>query len=79
MYYVYILSSKEKDWSYIGYTGELKQRLQAHNAREVQSTKAYAPFELEAYVAVKTKQKAKELEGYFKTGSGRAVLNKRIL
>lgn len=36
-------------------------------------------FKLEAYVAVKTEKKAQELEKYFKTGSGRAVLNKRIL
>lgn len=36
-------------------------------------------FELEAYVAVKTEQKARQLEKYFKTGSGKAVLYKRIL
>jgi hypothetical protein len=44
-----------------------------------QSTKHYAPFVLEAYVAVKTKNKAIELENYFKTGSGKAILKKRIL
>jgi hypothetical protein len=32
-----------------------------------------------AYVAVPTVRKAKELEKYFKTGSGKAVLKKRIL
>jgi hypothetical protein len=34
---------------------------------------------LEAYIAVKDKVKAIELEQYFKTGSGRALLNKGIL
>ncbi|MDZ7658665.1 GIY-YIG nuclease family protein [Fodinibius sp.] len=79
MWYVYILSSKQKDWQYIGYSGKLKERLKDHNEGNVQSTKHYAPFELEAFVAVKTEKKAQELERYFKTGSGRAVLNKRIL
>jgi hypothetical protein len=41
-----------------------------------QSTTPYKPFTLEAYVAVKTERL---LEKYFKTGSGKAVLKKRIL
>jgi predicted GIY-YIG superfamily endonuclease len=79
MWYVYVLRSKSQDWQYIGYSGNLKKRLKAHNNGNVQSTKHYAPFTLEAFVAVKTENKAQELEKYFKTGSGRAVLNKRIL
>ncbi len=39
----------------------------------------YAPFEILAYVAVKTETKARELEQYFKTGSGKAILKNRIL
>ena len=50
-----------------------------HNAGLTQSTKHYVPFEIEAFVAVKTEAKARELEKYFKTGSGKAVLKKRIL
>jgi hypothetical protein len=34
---------------------------------------------LDTYVAVKTETKAKELEKYFKTGSGIAFAKKRIL
>ena len=34
---------------------------------------------LVAYVAVPTERKARKLEKYFKTGSGKAVLKKRIL
>lgn len=79
MWYVYVLKSTVKDWMYIGYSSNLKSRVEQHNSGNVQSTKHYAPFELEAYVAVKTKQKAIELEKYFKTGSGKAVLKKRIL
>jgi len=43
------------------------------------STKAGTPWNLEAYVAVRTEQTARRLEKYFKTGSGKAVLRKRIL
>lgn len=79
MWYVYVLKSKDKDWRYIGSTGKLKDRFKSHNAGENQATKHFEPFELEAYISVKTEQKARELEKYFKTGSGRAVLFKRIL
>lgn len=79
MWYVYVLKSKDQDWRYIGYSNNLKKRFRDHNKGKVQSTKHYSPFELEAYVAVNTKQKAKNLESYFKTGSGKAILEKRIL
>lgn len=79
MWYVYILKSKKEDWRYIGYASNLKKRFKSHNQGKNQSTKHYAPFELEAYVAVNAEQKARELEKYFKTGSGSAVLHKRIL
>ena len=76
---MYILKSREHDWYYIGSAGDLKKRFREHNLGENQSTKAYAPFELSAYVSVKTEKKARELESYFKTGSGKAVLKKRNL
>jgi predicted GIY-YIG superfamily endonuclease len=79
MWYVYILKSKQQNWRYIGSTGNLKQRLQAHNQGKSQATKHYLPFKLEAYVAVNTKKKARKLEKYFKTGSGNSILKKRIL
>jgi len=79
MWYVYVIKSKNEDWRYIGSTGNLKERFRSHNVGENQSTKHYAPFELEAYVAVNTESKARKLEKYFKTGSGKSILEKRIL
>ena len=79
MWYVYIIESQVKDWKYVGITDELKSRLQKHNRGEVQSTKHYRPIILAAYVAVRDKERAAALEKYFKTGSGRAILEKRIL
>ena len=79
MWYVYVLKSQTKDFKYIGSTNDLERRLQEHNNGESQSTKHYLPFTLHMYVAVQTEKKARELEQYFKTGSGAAVLNKRFL
>ncbi|MEO8167933.1 MAG: GIY-YIG nuclease family protein [bacterium] len=78
-WYVYILKSQGRDFLYVGSTNNLKRRLIEHNDGRVQSTKAYRPLLLEACVAVKTELKARELQKYFKTGSGKAVLRKRIL
>jgi len=79
MWFVYIIKSLKSDFTYIGSTNDLNRRLQEHNDLKSQSTKHYAPFEIEAYVAVKTETKARELEQYFKTGSGKAILKNRIL
>ncbi len=78
-WYVYILKSINRDFVYIGSTKSIKRRYNEHNDGLVQSTKHYRPFELEIYIAVKSEKKAKELEHYFKTGSGKAVLVKRFI
>jgi predicted GIY-YIG superfamily endonuclease len=49
------------------------KRVREHNEGLNQSTKHYAPFVLATYVAVRTEEKAIELEKYFKTGSGKAI------
>ncbi|TND10039.1 MAG: putative endonuclease containing a URI domain [Bacteroidetes bacterium] len=79
MWYVYILKSINKRFVYIGSTNNLEERLRKHNAGLSQSTKAYAPYKIVAYMAVETEKQARALEKYFKTGSGKAVLYKRIL
>jgi putative endonuclease len=79
MWYVYILRSEIDNKLYIGSTDNIHRRLYEHNSRKVDSTKNRAPLKLEAYFAVRDKIKAIELEQYLKTGSGRALLNKRIL
>jgi predicted GIY-YIG superfamily endonuclease len=79
MWFVYILRSLRDENLYIGSTNDLQRRLIEHNSGNVDSTKHRTPFTLEAYIAVKDKTKAIELEQYFKTGSGKAILRKRIL
>ena len=79
MWFVYILRSLKDKNHYIGSTNDIQRRLIEHNSGNVDSTKHRIPFTLEAYVALKDKTKAIELEQYFKTGSGKAILQKRIL
>ena len=79
MWFVYIIKSISIEFLYVGSTNDLDRRILEHNEKGVQSTKHYAPLELEAYIAVKTEKKARELEKYLKVGSGKAILKKRIL
>ena len=79
MWYVYILRSELDGHLYIGSTNNMQRRLIEHNSARVDSTKNRVPLKLEAYVAVKYKERAIALEQYFKTGSGKALLQKRIL
>ena len=78
-WFVYFLNSLSTDFTYIGSTNNLERRLAQHNRGEVQSTKAYRPLKVTAFIAVETEKRARELEKYFKTGSGKAILNKRVL
>ncbi|MBL7874203.1 MAG: GIY-YIG nuclease family protein [Cyclobacteriaceae bacterium] len=79
MWFVYILKSLNSDFVYIGSSNDLSRRLKEHNDLKSASTMPYAPLEIAAYIAVKDERKARELENYFKTGSGKAILKKRIL
>ena len=79
MWYVYVLKSIEKEFTYIGSTGDLNRRLTEHNNGDSQSTKHYRLFRLVLSIAVETERKARKLEHYFKTGSAAAILKKRFL
>jgi predicted GIY-YIG superfamily endonuclease len=79
MWYVYVLKSKTSDFIYIGSTNDLKRRFAEHNEGLSTATKPYKPYELLSYIAVQTELQARNLEKYFKTGSGKAILYKRIL
>ena len=79
MWFVYVLKSIDHPFIYIGSTNDVERRLEEHNEGLNQSTKHCAPYELEAFVAVKTEAKARKLEKYFKTGSGKSILRSRIL
>lgn len=75
-YYVYVLKSLFHDFLYVGFTSDLKRRVQEHNNREESSTKHYAPFYLIFYEAYKNVNDAKRREEYFKTFICQVFINR---
>jgi putative endonuclease len=78
-WYVYVLESICSDFIYIGSTHCVLKRLDEHNNRKVRSTKHFAPYIVVLVISLPTEEMARELEKYFKTGSGNAILKKRFL
>ena len=77
MYYVYFLELSNHT-IYVGYTHDLKQRLNYHNSSFVPSTKPFLPAKLKSYIAVETEALAINLEKYFTSSSGKALAQKRL-
>ena len=72
MFYVYILQSiNNPEAFYIGYTANIKQRLQEHNSGQSIHTNKYRPWKIKNYFAFDDEQKARDFESYLKTHSGR--------
>lgn len=62
MFYVHVLKSAKDGITYIGYTDDLRRRVQEHNAGTQISTKAHAPYRLVYYEAYAAKADAKYRE-----------------
>ena len=78
MFYTYVLKSKKDGELYIGFSSDLKKRLEEHNKGLVDITKHRRPFELVYYEACRNKEKALAREKSLKTGFGRSYLKRRI-
>lgn len=78
MFYTYVLLSIKDNMLYIGYSTNLKHRIDQHNKGLVPATKDRRPLRLMYYEACLTKEKALQREKYFKTGFGRNFLKNRI-
>ncbi len=79
MYYIYILQSKKDKSYYTGFTLNLKERIEYHNAGQQKYTKSKTPWQLKWYCVFKNKQRALKFEQYLKSGSGNAFAKKRLL
>lgn len=79
MYYVYLLRSIKTKKLYIGYTPDLKRRIEVHNKGKVKSTKHDIPWELVYCETYKDQMKAREREKKLKQyGQGLRRLKERI-
>ena len=79
MYYVYLLQNAQDFSWYIGYSANLKQRVERHNkgdgARTTSLKKNWKLIYYEAYV---NEIDAKGRERFLKSGSGRRFLKKQL-
>jgi putative endonuclease len=79
MTYVYILqSTANPERYYVGATGDLRARLQKHNAGDVSHSSKYSPWTIKIYIAFTDKARAFAFEKYLKSGSGRAFTKKHL-
>jgi len=77
-HYVYILRSLRDRLFYIGYSDDLRVRIQYHNAGKNISTKNRRPLELIFYEAFLSKTDALRRERYFKTTKGKVTLRQMM-
>lgn len=77
-FYTYILKSKNDGDLYIGYTNNLKRRLEEHKKGKSFATKFRIPFTLIYFEACTTMDDTKRRERYLKTTQGRRFLGLRL-
>jgi putative endonuclease len=78
MYYVYVLLSKKDKKKYVGFTKNLKQRLEQHNKGSVDSIKDRRPLVLVYYEACIDINDATHREKYLKTYHGKMFIKNRL-
>jgi len=78
MYFVYVLKSKTKLKTYVGYTNNISKRLKEHNQGKSSFSKRYKPWILIYLERFKTKKEAIKREKYFKTAAGRRWLKRNL-
>lgn len=79
MHYVYLLRSiKDPTKTYTGYTTNLEERIQKHNAGGSIFTADFRPWKLVTSICFDREDKAIEFEKYLKVGSGYAFAQKRL-
>ncbi|HVZ58479.1 MAG TPA: GIY-YIG nuclease family protein [Patescibacteria group bacterium] len=78
MFYTYVLFSEKDRKFYIGWTDDLKARVESHNKGRVGATRYRIPLRLIYYEACLGKEDAIKREKALKTGFGRAYLERRL-
>ena len=77
-YYVYVLRSLKDAYFYTGYSSNLTNRIEAHHAGKVTSTKLRRPLELVYWEGCLNQQDATRREKYLKTAWGKRYIKIRI-
>ena len=78
MWYTYILYCKIRKVFYIGFTSDLKRRMQEHLSGSNHTTKRMQDIELVYYEACRNEADARAREKSLKTGFGRGYIKNRL-
>ena len=78
MFYTYVLQSLNDMKFYVGYTTDLKLRLEKHTKGFVESIRDRRPMKLVYYEACLSQADAPKREKYFKTYHGKMFLKRRL-
>ncbi len=78
-FYAYILESLTDGKRCIGYTNNLKRRIEEHKKGKAISTKFRLPFKLIYFEGCLDEEDAKRREDYLKTTQGRRFLGLRLI
>jgi putative endonuclease len=77
-YYVYVLKSGKDGNFYVGYTNNIKRRLDDHNDGKVPSTQHRIPLKLVYWEGCLNQQDATKREKYLKTAWGKRYIKNRL-
>jgi predicted GIY-YIG superfamily endonuclease len=77
LWYVYFLELGNGN-IYVRSTNDLKRRYETHELGQITSTRRFLPVRLKCYIGIETELNARQLERYFKSGSGKAFASKRL-
>ncbi|MDO8474407.1 MAG: GIY-YIG nuclease family protein [bacterium] len=77
-FYVYVLLSLKDGNHYVGYTTDLRKRIEEHKKGLVFSTKTRRPLTLIYFEGCRNEQDAKQRERYLKMTIGRRWLGTRL-
>ena len=78
MHYVYVLRSKYDDGFYIGYSANLRKRVEQHSKGKSLATSFRRPWKLIYYEAYLEQNDALGRERYLKSGAGRRFLKSQL-
>ena len=78
-FYAYVLENLRDRERYIGYTNNLKKRIEEHNKGLSFATKFTKPYQLVYFEGCLNQNDAKRREGYLKTVQGRRFLGLRLI
>ncbi len=78
MHYTYVLFSLKDKALYVGYSSDLKRRLNEHYQGRVQTTKSRRPLVLIYYESCLSASEARKREVYLKSVWGKRYLKNRL-